>query len=54
MNWKTTIAGAAAALLPWAKTTFPKWSGVIDGLTSAALLGLGYYAADKGVPPKTG
>ena len=46
MNRKTTFAGAAAALLPWLKTMFPKQGAAIDAASSAALLLLGYFASD--------
>lgn len=46
MNWKTTLSGLVAALLPWAKQVWPKYALLFDAGGSFAVACLGYFAAD--------
>jgi hypothetical protein len=47
-NWKTTVFGALAALLPYVKSVLPAEFGQIaDGVAALALALMGYFAADK-------
>lgn len=45
-NWRTTISGLLAALLPWAKQVDPKRAGLYDTLATAALGVFAYMAKD--------
>lgn len=47
-SWKTTLAGAVAALLPFIKSLVPEELGtVIDAFQAFAIAALGYFAKDK-------
>jgi hypothetical protein len=47
MNWKTSIAGLVAAIIPWLKGVFPDFGGILDGVQSLAFALLGYFAKDN-------
>ena len=50
VNWKTTIMGALAAMLPWLKTIVPdEFAVIFDAGQAFALALLGYFAKDKSV-----
>ena len=46
-DWKTTVAGLLAAVLPWMKTIFPDLGTVLDALGTLALAVFAYFAKDK-------
>lgn len=50
MNWKTTVAGLLAALLPIAAQMFPQYAPLIAPVGSAAVAALGFFAADASHP----
>lgn len=47
-DWKTTVAGLVAALLPFAKGILPvALAPIVDAVATLALVLLGYFAADR-------
>lgn len=50
LNWKTSLAGAIAALAPFLKGVLPAdLSSIADAVQALALALLGYFAKDKNV-----
>lgn len=50
VNWKTTLAGAVAAMAPFVKSMLPEaLAPIADALQALALALLGYFAKDKDV-----
>jgi hypothetical protein len=51
INWKTSIAGFLAAVLPWVRGIVPEaLVPIVDAVSSLALALLGYFAADSSRP----
>lgn len=51
-NWKTTLFGALAAILPYARAIVPEqFSHIADAAAALAVALMGYFAADKQTPP---
>jgi len=50
LNYKTTIAGLIAAVLPWLGSVFPDLKVIFDAAGSFALVLLGYFAKDAKSP----
>jgi len=46
-DWKTTVAGLLAALLPWLKTVFPDLGTILDAAGTLALAIFAYFAKDR-------
>ncbi len=46
-DWKTTVTGLLAALLPWLKTLVPDLAPILDAAGSLALALFAYFAKDK-------
>jgi hypothetical protein len=46
-DWKTTVTGVLAALLPWLKTVVPDLATVLDATGTLALALFAYFAKDK-------
>jgi ActR/RegA family two-component response regulator len=50
VNWKTTLAGAIAAMAPFVKSILPEGlAPIADAVQALALALLGYFAKDKNV-----
>lgn len=50
VNWRTTLLGALAAILPFVKSIIPAELGtLVDAAQAFALALLGYFAKDKNV-----
>lgn len=47
MNWKTSVAGLIAAIVPWIGTAFPQYDGIAKAIGSVALAVFAYFAKDK-------
>jgi hypothetical protein len=48
LDWRTSIAGLLAAVLPWVRGIVPEaLAPIVDAASSLALALLGYFAADK-------
>jgi len=46
-DWKTTVTGLLAALLPWLKTLVPDLATILDAAGALALALFAYFAKDK-------
>jgi hypothetical protein len=48
MNWKTTIFGALAAIIPYIRGIVPEeFQAIADAAAALALALMGYFAADR-------
>jgi hypothetical protein len=51
VNWKTTVFGALAAILPYLRGAVPpEYSAIVDAASALAIALLGLFAADKPKP----
>lgn len=52
INWKTTVFGALAAILPYVRSMVPsEFAPVADALAALALALMGYFSADSKSAP---